>query len=465
MDDAADVADFCIPCNPYFPTPDMFSQLSTRLESILKYYPSDSNTIAGQLASVLGLPPQTIVMANGSTELITWIDHLMIKESVAIPVPTFGRWTDQPLETGKRVDMFKLHEETGFALDVDEYIRFIRSRGTRVAVICNPNNPDGGSLPHREVIRLMDSLSDLDLVIVDESFIDFVDDESVASVGPDAMLRSNVLVLKSLGKNFGLHGIRFGYVIGNPALVHDLRRFLPKWNLNSLAEAVVFMLRDHLDSYRISLQLLARDRYEMAAELHQIPGMTVYPSQGNFILVKLPPGADGGLLRDYLLSQHGVLVRECGNKLGITSQFVRLVVRPRADVQRLLTGIYGYLGIRIENPLDAVLPGGYSSSDNYGRREEYTAPPPREEYSVPQLREEYAVPQLREEYNVSALREEYNVPQLREEYNVPQLREEYNVTQLQSVPAPQAQPAESAWVAEALRSQRLPGERLSDRQR
>lgn len=359
MGGTANVLDFCTPCNPYFPTPDMFGQLSSQLEAILKYYPSDANTIAGQLASVVGLPPQTIAMANGSTELITWIDQLMIRESVAIPVPTFGRWTDQPLETGKRVDMFQLHEENGFALDVDDYIDFIRSRRSRVAVVCNPNNPDGGFLPQREVIRLLDSLSDLDLVIIDESFIDFVDCEANPSVAQAAMLRSNVLVLKSLGKNFGLHGIRFGYVVGNPALVQEVRRFLPKWNLNSLAEAVVFMLRDHLDSYRLSLQLLARDRYEMAAELRQLPGVTVYPSQANFLLLKLPPGADGGLMRDYLLSQHGVLVRECGNKLGITSQFVRVVVRARADVQRLLGGLYGYFGLRIENPNDASLPGGY----------------------------------------------------------------------------------------------------------
>jgi histidinol-phosphate/aromatic aminotransferase/cobyric acid decarboxylase-like protein len=374
MGGAENVADFCIPCNPYFPTPDMFAQLSAQLETILKYYPSDANAIAGQLASVLGLPPQTISMANGSTELITWIDHLLIRESVAIPVPTFGRWTDQPLETGKRVDMFPLREENGFALDVDHYLEFIRARRSRVAVICNPNNPDGGYLPHREVIRLMDSLSDLDLVIVDESFIDFVDCESVPSVAAEAMLRSNVLVLKSLGKNFGLHGIRFGYVVGNPALVQEIRRFLPKWNLNSLAEAVVFMLRDHLDNYRISLQLLARDRYEMAAELRQIPGMLVYPSQANFILVKLPPGVDGGLLRDYLLSQHGVLVRECGNKLGITSQFVRLVVRPRADVQRLLTSLYGFFGLPVENPSDVSRPGGYPEAAAYGQRALETGP-------------------------------------------------------------------------------------------
>jgi histidinol-phosphate/aromatic aminotransferase/cobyric acid decarboxylase-like protein len=115
--DGVDIVDFCIPCNPYFPTPEMFDELSRELRNILKYYPSDSATITKQLASVLGLHPQTVAMANGSTELITWIDHLLITSSVAIPIPTFGRWTDQPMETGKRVDMFPLKERDGFRLN------------------------------------------------------------------------------------------------------------------------------------------------------------------------------------------------------------------------------------------------------------------------------------------------------------------------------------------------------------
>jgi histidinol-phosphate/aromatic aminotransferase/cobyric acid decarboxylase-like protein len=80
---------------------------------------------------VLGLNPATVAMANGSTQLITWLDHLWITRSVAVPIPTFGRWTDQSLETGKRVDMFPLQEGNGFALDIDDYIAFIRARGSR----------------------------------------------------------------------------------------------------------------------------------------------------------------------------------------------------------------------------------------------------------------------------------------------------------------------------------------------
>jgi histidinol-phosphate/aromatic aminotransferase/cobyric acid decarboxylase-like protein len=343
MSGGDDLVDFCIPCNPYFPPPEMFDRLSSNLEGILKFYPSDNATITGQLATILGMPPQSIAMANGSTELITWIDHLLITESMATPVPTFGRWTDQSLETGKRVDMFPLVENAGFSLNLEAYVEFIRARRSRVAVISNPNNPDGGYLSRWDVVRMMDALADLDLVVVDESFIDFVDAEEHPSVARDAMLRHNVLVLKSLGKNFGLHGIRFGYVVGNPALVSKIGKRLPKWNLNSMAETVVFMLAEYFDEYRQSLQLLARDRAWMIDQLCRVPGLLVYPSQGNFVLVKLPQEVEGPLLRDHLLQNHGLVIRECGNKLGITNQFCRLVVRPQEDVGLLVQAIGEYV--------------------------------------------------------------------------------------------------------------------------
>nr|WP_232327909.1 histidinol-phosphate transaminase [Kibdelosporangium sp. MJ126-NF4] len=342
------IADFCIPCNPYFPTPEMFGDLAKNLETVLKYYPSDAGTIAGRLARILGLNPATIAMSNGSTELITWMDHLWFTESVAVPIPTFGRWTDQPLETGKRVDMYPLRESSDFNLSVDDYIKFIRKRKSRVAVLCNPNNPDGGYLPRREIVRFMDELADLDLVVIDESFIDFVEVERSPSVGSDATIRPNVVVLKSLGKNFGLHGIRFGYLIANPALAGKMARTLPKWNLNSLAETVVFMLEEHAGAYAESLHLLARDRYRMGMELARHQDLTVYSSQANFLLVKLAQSVDGMELRDYLLQRHQVFIRECGNKLGMSSQFVRLVVRPEQDVERLVEGLRGFAKTRWE---------------------------------------------------------------------------------------------------------------------
>lgn len=335
--------DFCIPCNPYFPTPAMFEELTHRLRDIITFYPSSADTITGELCNLLQLPPQCVAMGNGSTELITWIDHLLVRESLAIPVPTFGRWTDQPLETGKRVDMFPLQESNGFALDPAQYIQFIRSRGSRVAVICNPNNPDGGFLPRQTILAFCDALADLDLVIIDESFLEFADAEAEPSIVEDAVMRPNVIVLRSLGKNFGLHGIRFGYLVANPSLAGKIRSMLPKWNLNSFAETVVFMLRDHGAEYLESLHQVRRDRLDMSRQLSQLPGLTVYPSQGNFLFVRLPVGAEGTVVRDQLLTEHRILVRECGNKIGSSSRFLRLVVRPQVDVRRLVSGLESVL--------------------------------------------------------------------------------------------------------------------------
>ncbi|MFJ2715916.1 pyridoxal phosphate-dependent aminotransferase [Streptomyces sp. NPDC087437] len=337
--DGSGPVDFCIPCNPYFPTPAMFQDMAARLREIVTYYPSSADTITAELCSLLQLPPQCVAMGNGSTELITWIDHLLVRESLAVPVPTFGRWTDQPMETGKRVDMFPLQESNGFALDPAQYVEFIRARGTRVAVVCNPNNPDGGFVPKHALVQFMDALADLDLVVIDESFLEFADAEAEPSVVQEAMLRPNVVVLRSLGKNFGLHGIRFGYLVANPALAGKVRSMLPKWNLNSFAEHVVFMLKEHGAEYRQSLQQVRRDRLEMAAHLSALPGLTVYPSQGNFLFVRLPVGAEGTVVRDRLLTEHRILVRECGNKIGSSSRFLRLVVRPEVDVRRLVSAL------------------------------------------------------------------------------------------------------------------------------
>ena len=336
------IVDFCIPTNSYFPTPQMLAQLSHDLPGLLKYYPSDSAVITRRLARLLGLNPQTVAMANGSTELITWIDHLLVRESLAVPVPTFGRWTDQPLESGKRVDMHRLREQDDFALDVDAYVRFIRERGSRVAVVCQPNNPDGGYVPRERIVRMLDELHDLDLIVIDESFLDFVDAEPECSVATEAAVRHNVIVLKSLGKNFGLHGIRFGYMVANPAITEKVARTLPKWNVNCLAEAVVGMLEEHWPAYERSLVRTASDREDMVARLREVPDLRVFPTSTNFVLVKLPAGWGGARVRDHLIAEHGVYVRECGNKLGMSSDFVRLVVRPACDVDRLLAGLRDY---------------------------------------------------------------------------------------------------------------------------
>jgi histidinol-phosphate/aromatic aminotransferase/cobyric acid decarboxylase-like protein len=89
----------------------------------------------------------------------------------------------------------------------------------------------------------------------------------------------------------------------------------------------------------------------MGLLLAQLPDLTVFPSQANFLLVKLSPAVDGTELRDYLIAQHQVYIRECGNKLGMTNRFLRLVVRPQQDVARLIAGLRRYTQPQWEDEL------------------------------------------------------------------------------------------------------------------
>ena len=335
--------DFCVPCNPYFPTPAMFASWANRLEETLKYYPSDSKIIGDALSETLGIDADSVVLANGSTELITWLDHLFITESLATPVPTFGRWTDQSKETGKRVFHFAMDEADDFRFHPDGFLRFVEQSGARAAVICNPNNPTGEYVAKERMLTLLDGLAHLDLVVVDESFIDFVSAQTNPSLADEAMKRKNVVVLKSLGKNFGLHGLRFGYAVSNPTLIHKLRRNLPHWNINSLAESVLFSIKDHLTAYRASLTRILSDRSFMEEKLRSLSSLRVFPSQANFTLVRLRASADAIACRNYLLTEHGVFVRECGNKAGMGEGYLRFANRPADDVARLLEGLACFL--------------------------------------------------------------------------------------------------------------------------
>lgn len=333
------LVDFCIPVNPYFPTAAMFAEFRDQLETVLKYYPSPNDQIACVLAETFDLDPDAVVMGNGSTELISWIDLLMIRGGFVVPVPTFGRWIDQPRQTGKPVHLFPLTRERRFRLDVDDFIRFVRSHGATAAVLCNPNNPTGTLISPQEVARLCDALSDLDVLVIDESFIDFAQLDRIPTVAPLASRWANVVVLKSLGKNCGLHGVRAGYAVAHPTLASRLRRALPPWNVNALAEMLIRTLARHLSEYELGRRRAVRDRTLLEQRLREVPQLQAFPSSANFVYVAILPQFSGSELRNRLLTEFGILVRDCGNKAGSDDHHFRIAARPADQVDLLIDAL------------------------------------------------------------------------------------------------------------------------------
>lgn len=338
--------DFCIPVNPYFPTEEVLNDLRNRLREILKYYPSDNRTISSVLADVLGLDAANVVVANGSTELITWINERMVTQDLVTDVPTFGRWTDTARELGRCVHPCFRESASDFRLSVDDLVRFAHERRARALAICNPNNPTGAFFSRDEILHLLNQTRHMEIVVIDESFIDFVSEREIPTIANEVSHYDNVIVIKSLGKNLGLHGLRCGYAVACEKLVSELRSMLPPWNINALAEEFIRILATCPDEYEDSRRKVVRDSKAFENRLSHIDGLTTYPTNANFVFCRLDDRMTGTELRDVLLKQFGCFVRECGSKIGSDSQFLRIATRPEDEqtilihaMHEVLTGI------------------------------------------------------------------------------------------------------------------------------
>ena len=187
------------------------------------------------------------------------------------------------------------------------------------------------------------SLPDVELIVIDESFLDFSDLESAMKLIPRAR---NLVVVKSLGKSLGWHGVRLGYAAMNSQAADELRSQLPFWNVNGLAAYILKTLSEFKDEFRQSLALAAQDRAYMLNQLEQIPGLRVFPSKANFLYVELPPTVSGRKLRDRLLEEYGLMVRECSNKIGSSERYLRLAVQTKQAVNPLVQALNRELALQ-----------------------------------------------------------------------------------------------------------------------
>ena len=142
-----------------------------------------------------------------------------------------------------------------------------------------------------------------------------------------------------MGKSLGWHGVRLGYAATERGRAWVLRARLPFWNINGLAAFVLRNMTRFRREYYESFLKVAEDRMYMTQQLCSVPGLRIYPSKANFLFVELPEGMSGRTLRDRLLRNYGLMVRECSNKIGSSEQYLRLAVQGKAAVDSLVVAL------------------------------------------------------------------------------------------------------------------------------
>uniref|UniRef100_UPI003216B7EF pyridoxal phosphate-dependent aminotransferase n=1 Tax=uncultured Draconibacterium sp. TaxID=1573823 RepID=UPI003216B7EF len=330
------VTDFCFIENPYFPSKKTIKKLVKKLPEVIKKYPSGNPTIVQQhLASVISADSEHLILGNGATELITVIQNRLVK-TMGIPVPTFSEYIEK-VQSEDKVRLFPLSEEKSFQLDLNEYADWLNNERLTSALVINPGNPTGQLFSVAEMKAFLEKMRHLDLVLVDESFIDFSENR-IPTLIPFVKQFTNLLIVRSMSKHCGVPGLRLGYCCtANTAFLKTIRGNLPVWNLNTLAEYFLAQLKDMEDEYHIARKKVIADIELLYQQLSQIEGFIVYPTGSNFILMKVNFGTTAYEVQKMLLEEHGVYVRDCTNKEGLDQYHIRVASQGRKK-DKLLIG-------------------------------------------------------------------------------------------------------------------------------
>lgn len=336
-ENAQRVIDFCFIANPYYPTPAMIEALAQALPQLIKHYPS-SNPMVGarHLAAVLHVDAERLVIGNGATELITELCH-RLTFSLGVPIPTFGEYLDK-IEPARR-RLYPLQAANNYQLDLGTYLDWLRKEAVQAALVINPHNPTGQLFSLQEMQAFLEAARSLDLVIVDESFIDFAGEE-IPSLLHSADRYLNLVIVRSMSKHCGVPGLRLGYCYSaNERILELLRKSLPTWNLNTLAEFFLSLLPATDADYHASRLRVIEDVRWLHAALSQIEGITVYPTGANFVCFRIDTGMTARQLQRRLLVEHAMYVRDCSNKVGMDPFHIRVATQGRENDSRLVEAL------------------------------------------------------------------------------------------------------------------------------
>lgn len=313
------------------------------IRDVLEFYPSQNQVIASLLAQNLGVGPEWLFVGNGAIEIIQAVIHNFAKRRVLVNLPTFSSYYE--FAEG-RVDVVfhTLDKADEFRLDADAYLERVRETEPDLVVLINPNNPDGSYLPYEDLMRIISELPPEITVVVDESFIHFAFEDlnlDIRSVIDQCPQHPNLIVMKSMSKDFGIAGIRAGYAVMHPERVATLLSNGFLWNSNGIAEYFfrLYCREDFVDSYDIVRKQYILETQLFYRQLAKVPGVKVYPSMANFALVEILGGVTADDVTQHLLIRHGVYVRTCSDKVGLVGEYLRIASRGLRDNQKIIDAL------------------------------------------------------------------------------------------------------------------------------
>ena len=326
--DINSVIDFSVSTNPFMPPSGIKEVIATA--PIERYPDSQSTDLCRKLAGRLGVDTTNIVVGSGTTELIRAIATAYFRQNDNILVlePTYGEYELACRLVGARPISYSANENEGFSPNIEEFVRMIKQKQPRGVFICNPNNPTGKYLSRQDIEKVIRALKN-GVLILDEAYLPFVE-QSWDSL--DLIKNGNIVILRSMTKDYGLPGLRLGYAVASSNIISALRIVLPPWNVNAVAQSVGLAVLQEDEYLKNSLKKTREARDFLMGELKQL-GINVLSSDAHFFLIKVSNATE---FRRALLGK-GILVRDCSS-FGL-KQYIRIAPRPLSECHKLISAL------------------------------------------------------------------------------------------------------------------------------
>ena len=323
------VIDFSISTNPFGAPQTAFEAIRGHLD-LIKHYPDpDPKWLLQSLAESVGVNQNNIILGNGSTELIYLFNEVFLDKgfSALIPIPSFSEYKAAIERFSGNITFLECDPAKNFQLQVEELEKKV-TKETRIIYLCNPNSPTGVLYKIDDLLRIIKFAAERDvLVFLDEDYIDFVDDNKRYSMSNYVNFYNNLFVLRSLTKFYGLAGVRIGFGIGSPDLVEALRKARMPWSINSLAMFATDSAIKDEEFIKKTRSLVSKSRREMIEAFKKISWLKVFPSETNFLLLKIIKGNLTSTQIKEELAKKGLLIRDCKDFDGLNNKYFRVTVR------------------------------------------------------------------------------------------------------------------------------------------
>ena len=299
-------------------------------DSLNRYPDATCHLLKARLAAHLGVASNTLIVGNGSDELLVLALRAFVDpgDEVVVAEPTFLIYALQANACGAKVTAVPLRH---FRYDLPAMKAAITPK-TKLVFIANPDNPTGTYVTARELATFMQDLPRHVVVVVDEAYYEFVEARDYPHTVPQ-VARYPMLVTRSFSKAYGLAGLRIGYGVAEPSLIRALDAVREPFNVNSLAQVAATAALDDRAFLAKSRRMLREGRRYLTKELAKLHVRPV-PSVANFLLVEL--GSQASAVAEALL-RRGVIVREMSAwKL---SGFIRVTIGTMLENRRCIRAL------------------------------------------------------------------------------------------------------------------------------